>query len=166
MVPLRKSAQTLEAPANPNNHQMGESGRTQTKETQTVSDYEQLREERIKENLERMQKLGIFDLSLKFKSVKPTRKNTITKTPRSLSPLRRPGPVRRSSRYNLLTHFTPFYCSIDRFLMLLNRFQTLNFMGLFFFIQFRVLLMVNDDFILSRSCICEMGFLIGIYFVV
>ncbi|XP_057459672.1 uncharacterized protein LOC130750209 [Actinidia eriantha] len=77
---------------------MDESGRTQTKETQTVSDYEQLREERIKENLERMQKLGIFDLSLKFKSVKPIRKNTIPKTPRSLSPLPCPGPVRRSSR--------------------------------------------------------------------
>ncbi|XP_057501703.1 uncharacterized protein LOC130785535 [Actinidia eriantha] len=99
MATLRKSAQTLEAPlVNPNNHQIDENGRTQTKDTQKVSDYEHLREERIKENLERMQKLGIFDLSLKIKSVKPTRKNTITKTPRSLSPLPRPGPVRRSSR--------------------------------------------------------------------
>ncbi|GFY93937.1 zinc-finger domain of monoamine-oxidase A repressor R1 [Actinidia rufa] len=88
MATLGKSAQTLEAPpVNPNNHQIDENGRTQTKDTQKVSDYEHLREERIKENLERMQKLGIFDLSLKFKSVKPTRKNTITKTPRSLSPL-------------------------------------------------------------------------------
>ncbi|GFY80455.1 zinc-finger domain of monoamine-oxidase A repressor R1 [Actinidia rufa] len=108
MVPLRNIAQTLEAPANANNHQMDESGRTQTKETQTVSDYEQLREERIKENLERMQKLGIFDLSLKFKSMKPIRKNTIPKTPRSLSPLPCPGPVRRSSRLQNATPVSYF----------------------------------------------------------
>ncbi|KAI3717034.1 hypothetical protein L1987_68348 [Smallanthus sonchifolius] len=37
------------------------------------SDYEKCREQRIKENLERMQKLGIYDLSLKMKSVKPNR---------------------------------------------------------------------------------------------
>ncbi|CAN4082841.1 unnamed protein product [Withania somnifera] len=59
------------------------------------SEYEQLREKRIKENLERMQKLGIFDMSLKLK---PIRTPTIRKTPQRLSPLQPSGPARRSSR--------------------------------------------------------------------
>lgn len=64
-------------------------------------EYEKVREKRIKENTERMQKLGIFDLSLKLKA--PLRKTPRkvssstakkTKTPRPLS-----APPRRSSRY-------------------------------------------------------------------
>ncbi|KAJ0450475.1 putative transcription factor C2H2 family [Helianthus annuus] len=72
------------------------------------SDYEKCREERIKENLERMQKLGIYDLSLKLKSVKPNsyRKNNKLlsnnqiKTPdnRCIPPLPSSVPTRRSSR--------------------------------------------------------------------
>ncbi|XP_073047342.1 uncharacterized protein [Primulina eburnea] len=69
-------------------------------ETHEVSSYEQFREERIKENLERMQKLGIFDLSLNFKYLKKPIKNRPInrKTPHSSSPLPSSAPVRRSSR--------------------------------------------------------------------
>ncbi|XP_055805424.1 uncharacterized protein LOC129874198 [Solanum dulcamara] len=63
--------------------------------TQKNSEYEQLREKRIKENLERMQKLGIFEISLKLK---PVRTPIARKTPQRLSPLQPPGPTRRSSR--------------------------------------------------------------------
>ncbi|GLU02979.1 hypothetical protein SLE2022_202040 [Rubroshorea leprosula] len=67
-------------------------------------EYEKVREKRIKENTERMQKLGIFDLSLKLKdqSRKIPRKISSstankTKTPRPLS-----DPPRRSSRLKTL----------------------------------------------------------------
>ncbi|KAM3363579.1 hypothetical protein P3S68_018433 [Capsicum galapagoense] len=63
--------------------------------TQKNSEYEQLREKRIKENLERMEKLGIFDMSLKLK---PTRTPAVRRTPQRLSPLQPTGPARRSSR--------------------------------------------------------------------
>lgn len=78
--------------------------------TEAASDYEQLREQRIKENRERMQKLGIVDLSLKLKAMAPTRR-----TPRSQSerktPLKSPSlvpsePVRRSSRLQNVTPVT------------------------------------------------------------
>ncbi|CAI9265514.1 unnamed protein product [Lactuca saligna] len=66
------------------------------------SDYEKCREQRIKENLERMQKLGIHDLSLKLKSMKPNthrRNNKPYKTPnRCISPSPSSVPSRRSSR--------------------------------------------------------------------
>lgn len=67
--------------------------------TQKNSEYEQLREKRIKENLERMQTLGIFDLSLKLK---PVRTPIVHKTPQRLPPLQPSGPTRRSSRYTPL----------------------------------------------------------------
>ncbi|CAN4079606.1 unnamed protein product [Withania somnifera] len=63
--------------------------------TQINSEYEQLREKRIKENLERMQKLGIFDMSLKLK---PARTPAVRRTPQRFSPLQSSGPTRRSSR--------------------------------------------------------------------
>ncbi|RAL40171.1 hypothetical protein DM860_008311 [Cuscuta australis] len=63
------------------------------------SEYEHFREERIKENLERMRKLGIFDLSLRFKSIKPNICSKSRKTPQiPSSPLPSPLPARRSSR--------------------------------------------------------------------
>ncbi|XP_015063848.1 uncharacterized protein LOC107009091 [Solanum pennellii] len=68
--------------------------------TQKNSEYEQLREKRIKENLERMQKLGIFDISLKLK---PVRTPIVRKTPQRLSPVQRSGPTRRSSRLQSAT---------------------------------------------------------------
>ncbi|KAJ8567218.1 hypothetical protein K7X08_019426 [Anisodus acutangulus] len=76
--------------------------------TQNNSEYEQLRENRIKENLERMEKLGIFDISLKLKSFKTP---TVRKTPQRFSPLQPSGPARRSSR---LQNSTPVsYSEVD-----------------------------------------------------
>ncbi|KAE9466900.1 hypothetical protein C3L33_01189, partial [Rhododendron williamsianum] len=98
MVTLRND-KTLETPANPTTDRINENGHTQIEESHKKSDYEQAREQRIKENRERMEKLGIFDLSLKFKSVKPARKNSLNGKPsRCLSPLPARGPTRRSSR--------------------------------------------------------------------
>ncbi|KAK6129050.1 hypothetical protein DH2020_037211 [Rehmannia glutinosa] len=81
------------------------------KEDAKISEYELTREERIKENRERMQKLGIFDLSLKLKDLKPTPKRAYhRKTPLDQSPLPPSGPVRRSSR---LQNSTPVsYCEV------------------------------------------------------
>lgn len=74
-------------------------------EGKKISEYEQSREKRIKENRERMQKLGILDLSLQFKAHKPSTTSRSRKqppssrsTPLNPSPLPCPGPVRRSSR--------------------------------------------------------------------
>ncbi|KAL3833386.1 hypothetical protein ACJIZ3_008122 [Penstemon smallii] len=78
-----------------------------------ISGYEQLREERIKGNAERMQKLGIFDLSRKLKSsIKRTpNRPSNRKTPRSQSLIPTSGPVRRSSR---LQNSTPVsYSEVD-----------------------------------------------------
>ncbi|KAF7135745.1 hypothetical protein RHSIM_Rhsim08G0106600 [Rhododendron simsii] len=98
MVTLR-NAKTLETPANPTTDRINENGHTQIEESHKKSDYEQAREQRIKENRERMEKLGIFDLSLKFKSAKPARNNSLNGKPsRCLSPLPPRGPTRRSSR--------------------------------------------------------------------
>ncbi|KAK4393358.1 hypothetical protein Sango_1806600 [Sesamum angolense] len=74
-----------------------------------ISEYELSREERIKENRERMQKLGIVDLSLKLKALRPTaNRGSHRKTPQVHSPLPPSGPVRRSSR---LQNSTPVsYC--------------------------------------------------------
>lgn len=78
-----------------------------------MNEYERRREERIKENFERMKKLGILDLSLKLKTAskpKPTRKynnGSPSSTPQRVSPMsRHVGPVRRSSRY--IFEFDPF----------------------------------------------------------
>ncbi|GAU17416.1 hypothetical protein TSUD_232930 [Trifolium subterraneum] len=62
-----------------------------------MSEYELSREERIRENRERMGKLGIFDISLSLK-LKPNPSSRRTpsnaKSPISLNP---PAPSRRSS---------------------------------------------------------------------
>ncbi|KAI3503135.1 hypothetical protein L1887_31571 [Cichorium endivia] len=83
---------------NPNNQKMSSNESTPN----VSSDYEKCREQRIKENLERMQKLGIYDLSLKLKSMKPNthrKNNKPYKTPnRCISPLPSSVPSRRSSR--------------------------------------------------------------------
>ncbi|KAJ0041127.1 hypothetical protein Pint_28151 [Pistacia integerrima] len=66
-----------------------------------ISLYEQSRDQRIKENLQKMQKLGLGDLSLKLKSL-TTPKGTPRNTTISHSP-RNTGPVRRSSRLQNVT---------------------------------------------------------------
>ncbi|GFP80949.1 cell division cycle-associated 7-like protein [Phtheirospermum japonicum] len=78
-----------------------------------ISDYELSREERIKENRERLQKLGIFDLSIKLNALsRPNPKRSYQKkTPLFQSPLPPSGPVRRSSR---LQNSTPVsYCEVQ-----------------------------------------------------
>lgn len=99
MVTISKTPSQTATPAvtiNPNNQEMN-------------SDYEKCREERIKQNLERMQKLGIYDLSLKLKSIKPNRykkNNNQNKTPNCcVSPLPSSVPTRRSSRFLFLFFF-------------------------------------------------------------
>ncbi|XP_016471865.1 uncharacterized protein LOC107793931 [Nicotiana tabacum] len=86
-------------------------------ENQKTTEYERLREKRIKENLERMQNLGIFDISLKLKSFKTP---IVRKTPQRLSPLQPSGPARRSSRLQNVTplsysevHLSKFDKSLD-----------------------------------------------------
>ncbi|XP_027076561.2 uncharacterized protein [Coffea arabica] len=86
-------------PAKLNSQDMKDDGQAKK---MLLSEYEQSREERIKQNLERMQKLGIFDLSLKLKSLKPAPPNPnpscTRRNLRHFSPLPPPGPIRRSSR--------------------------------------------------------------------
>lgn len=72
-------------------------------QTQNKSQYELSRDERIKANLERMQKLGIADISLELKSQFQGKRATKSFSIRATlsagsSPIRKPGPVRRSSR--------------------------------------------------------------------
>ncbi|EOA16721.1 hypothetical protein CARUB_v10004925mg [Capsella rubella] len=73
-----------------------------------VSVYEKCREDRIKENLQRMQSLGIVDLSLKLKSdLRPAKRRYGCKSPRDTpSPLQHPVSTRRSSRLKNATPVT------------------------------------------------------------
>lgn len=103
VVVMGQRSRSLETSADPKLLQINEDGQTQN---QKICGYEKFREERIKENLERMKKLGILDLSLKLKNtpkpLNPKNNNnspSIRKPPQSLSPLPPSGPVRRSSRY-------------------------------------------------------------------
>ncbi|CAM8925141.1 unnamed protein product [Rhodiola kirilowii] len=84
-------------------------GAEMEEEESDVLDYEKTREKRIKENMERMQKLGILDMSLQLKSAimsrKPARKRKaldFKNTPvREADVL--PRPTRRSSRLQNVT---------------------------------------------------------------
>ncbi|KAI8554390.1 hypothetical protein RHMOL_Rhmol05G0095000 [Rhododendron molle] len=73
------------------------------KKSEAVSGYEQFRDQRIKENMERLQKLGILDLSRKLKPEpkKRPQKDPSQKKPSSTSS----DPPRRSSRYSLFFFF-------------------------------------------------------------
>ncbi|KAL1556984.1 hypothetical protein AAHA92_12529 [Salvia divinorum] len=74
-----------------------------------ISDYELCREERIRENRERMQKLGIFSLSQKLNAPKPAPLRSYRKAPRLHTPSPA-GPTRRSSRLQSSTPLS--YCEI------------------------------------------------------
>ncbi|XP_040364592.1 cell division cycle-associated protein 7 isoform X2 [Rosa chinensis] len=64
-----------------------------------VSDYEKIREQRIKENLARMQNMGIFDLSRQLHSFKPNPPKRLRRSPPSDQPkTHNSAPTRRSSR--------------------------------------------------------------------
>lgn len=101
MPALRKRTRTAESAAVTNNDVV-------TPQEHKISDYELSREQRIRENRERMGKLGIFDLSLNLKlnttiaNKKSSRSNSNykPKTPPSLKPS---APVRRSSRLQNVT---------------------------------------------------------------
>ncbi|CAK9150822.1 unnamed protein product [Ilex paraguariensis] len=93
-----------------------ERGRTQKSEKKNeqetnndgVAGYEQFRDQRIKENMERMEKLGILELSRKLK----TSKSLPPKNPPKKKPTLPPSePTRRSSR---LTNRTPVNYSEKR----------------------------------------------------
>ncbi|PIA56134.1 hypothetical protein AQUCO_00700468v1 [Aquilegia coerulea] len=108
MVTLRKRTRTQETPINPkqtNNNSSYEE--TQSNKSEEVFDYEQCREKRIKENMERMQKLGLFDLSSKLKSEILTPKRSPRKPYERKSPLdsslQSSLPPRRSSRLQNVT---------------------------------------------------------------
>ncbi|XP_022971704.1 cell division cycle-associated protein 7-like [Cucurbita maxima] len=83
-----------------------------------ISQYEQSRELRIRENMERMQKLGIPDLSLKLKTSAPSKKNRRKSLVPKASPpsfdLPPTGPLRRSSRLQNVTPVTYSELRIER----------------------------------------------------
>ncbi|KAL5557161.1 hypothetical protein UlMin_039397 [Ulmus minor] len=98
---------TPQAPATPGYTNNEQTSTLQTQKNEKISDYEQSREERIKQNFEKMQKLGIFDLSLKIKSNihqnRPKKNRPSNKTPPTPLILRPSGPSRRSSRLQNVT---------------------------------------------------------------
>ncbi|KAI4327510.1 hypothetical protein L6164_019960 [Bauhinia variegata] len=111
MPTLRKRGRAVESPASP--LRLGNDDPTQTTETPKACLYEKSREQRIRENREKLEKLGIVDLSLKLKSQIPRRRTRIDsescKTP-PLPTVQPSGPLRRSSR---LQNVTPVsYCEV------------------------------------------------------
>lgn len=99
--------------------------------TSDSSGYEQSRDIRIKENKERMQKLGIFDLSLKLKSHIAPRKRSSRdpseKKAQTLPPP--PGSPRRSSRSGHFFYFSHFFCLFSRKMKEKENFVFLGFVG-------------------------------------
>ncbi|KAM1529397.1 hypothetical protein ACFX1Z_018611 [Malus domestica] len=98
MPTLGKKTVALESSANPN-------PRSNNEHLQTPKSlYEQSREDRIRENRERMQKLGIVDISLQLKSNIHSKRSTAKSysnrctTPSGPPSIRTLGPTRRSSR--------------------------------------------------------------------
>ncbi|KAJ4963658.1 hypothetical protein NE237_023597 [Protea cynaroides] len=105
MVTLRKRDRNSEAPANSKEASNDKTPVSSTQE-QEGSGYEQFREKRIRENMERLHKLGVLDLSLKLKSSIPTPKCTSRNTRERKAPnsslLLPSEPPRRSSRLQVV----------------------------------------------------------------
>jgi hypothetical protein len=100
MSTLRKRRPRDHQEPNKNTKPNEEINNNEHHETPKISVYEQTREERIKENLERMQKLGLMDLSLKLKACTAPPKRTPRTSPSSTkhpTPFLPRGPLRRSS---------------------------------------------------------------------
>ncbi|KAK6922984.1 Zinc-finger domain of monoamine-oxidase A repressor R1 [Dillenia turbinata] len=100
----RRRAKTLETQENPSQTPNNEEPQMLKKDQK--SEYEETRAKRIQENLERMQKLGILDLSLKLKSSlapKRTPRNSSDKTPQRSLLIPLSHPPRRSSRLQNVT---------------------------------------------------------------
>jgi hypothetical protein len=101
MSTLRKRRPRDHQEPNKNTKPNEEINNNEHHETPKISVYEQTREERIKENLERMQRLGLMDLSLKLKACTAPPKRTPRTSPSSTkhpTPFLPRGPLRRSSR--------------------------------------------------------------------
>ena len=95
MVSKKAKGRTTEKILSKNSQEETKNGENGGGEVSSSAGYEQFREQRIKANLERLQKLGIMDLSKKLKSEfkpPPKPKNPSQKKP----PLSLPS--RRSSR--------------------------------------------------------------------
>ena len=110
-------ARTVEIPSTPKRETMALTGATPPQscrlsidkegKMEMSLDYEKCREQRIRENMERMQKMGIMDLALKFKSSVSRSAPAFKKSPSQRStpsPLQssKDLPRRRSSRFNVL----------------------------------------------------------------
>ncbi|XP_057964864.1 uncharacterized protein LOC131155627 [Malania oleifera] len=97
MVGRRKRAKTSENGEQESNNE----GAVESRAGE-VSGYEESRDRRIRENMQRMQQLGILDLSHKLKSdllpSKRPRRNSSSKDTSQRPPLLPSGPPRRSSR--------------------------------------------------------------------
>lgn len=80
-------------------------------QTPSMSLYEQSREERIKENIQRLQQLGVIDLSQKLNSaVRPKRAPKHSRSDsRPSTPVLQSGPLRRSSRSIYHLAHRPFH---------------------------------------------------------
>lgn len=79
-------------------------GEIEEKNGGVVAEYEQSREQRIKENLERMQKLGILDLS---RNLKPNK--TLNSKPKTIRTQKPPlSSPRRSTRSTYYIHCSFF----------------------------------------------------------
>ncbi|CAN0899390.1 hypothetical protein LINGRAHAP2_LOCUS20245 [Linum grandiflorum] len=79
--------------------------------------YEQTREDRIKANLERMQKLGLKDVFLSLSSTSRTRNpkpRSYVKSAQKRELLPSPPPLRRSSRFRFLIPFVQFVVWLSR----------------------------------------------------
>ncbi|XP_058069244.1 uncharacterized protein LOC131218613 isoform X2 [Magnolia sinica] len=104
MVTLRKRVRSEEIHSNPKRaEEKNPSKKPAKRNEETIPSYEQSRDERIKENLLRMQKLGIIDLSQKLKcdigsAKRPPKKIQIRKSSPPIS-----APPRRSSRLQSIT---------------------------------------------------------------
>ncbi|XP_030462578.2 uncharacterized protein LOC115682490 [Syzygium oleosum] len=101
MPTMRKRARTQGPISTPSSHAGG--GGDDHAGSGKISLYEQSREERIRANLERMQKLGIVDLSQKLRSsssssVPPPKRTPCRRSSEKCAPVPPSGPVRRSSR--------------------------------------------------------------------
>lgn len=94
----------LSSPPPPTTTPIPITGPRESQETKEKGSYEKLREERIKENLERIQKLGIIELTVNLKSYNARRRN-VKPPPIAIADvlandeLKPPPPPRRSSRY-------------------------------------------------------------------
>ncbi|KAK7307593.1 hypothetical protein VNO77_40795 [Canavalia gladiata] len=104
MPALRKRTRTAESAATPNNNTPQSEPETVIHDQHRMSEYELSREQRIRENRERIGKLGIFDISLSLKlNPRPHSTSRSTHKPQTPPSINPSAPVRRSSRLQNVT---------------------------------------------------------------